>query len=175
MARVPAPGDVSERCHCLDDSGCGRWNDPWTDFHQCEPNAVNAKLDPKKQATRSSVSLPDLGGAYRAATGFLAPLTCLLHLVTSFHFSLTTCFPHHNQADRIALGDCSAVRCVSVLAILPPSPPTHIENHVGAAALSLSPSRLAWRVASIIVRNNQGCGFCSSASASLDFVTISAL
>jgi hypothetical protein len=121
------------------------------------------------------IALPDLGCTYRAAKDFLALLTCLLSLVTSFHFSLAACFPHHNEADRIALGDAFAAHCAAVFAILPPPPPTLLENYVKATALPLSSSRLAWRLASVIVRNTQGCGFCSSSSASLDFVTISAL
>jgi hypothetical protein len=121
------------------------------------------------------IALPDLGCTYRAAKDFLALLTCLLSLVTSFHFSLTACFPHHNEADRIALGDAFAAHCAAVLAILPSSPLTPLGNYVEATALPLSPSRLAWRLASVIVHNTQVCGFCSSSSASLDFVTISAL
>jgi hypothetical protein len=103
------------------------------------------------------------------------PLTCLLSLVTGFHFSLTACFTYDSEADHTALGGCFAAHCAAVLAILSPLLLVLLESHVRATALPSPSSRLAYRLVSVIVRSTQGCGLCSSASASLDFVTISAL
>jgi hypothetical protein len=97
---------------------------------------------------------------------------CLLSLVTCFHFSLTAYFTYDNEADRTTLGGCFAARCAALPAILPSLLLVLLGSHVRATALPCSSSRLACHLTSVNVGSTQGRWFCSSANASLDFVTI---
>jgi hypothetical protein len=100
---------------------------------------------------------------------------CFLSFVVGFHFSFAACFTYDSEANRIAFGGCLAARCAAVLAILELLLLMLLGSHVRTTEPLSSSIRLACLFTSVVVRSTQRRGSCISASANLDFVTISAL